>query len=121
MSSTQSVILGLLEKSSLPKIYKTIITNLLPNMSAIQMNDILATLFKENKLKEIVDMKRVDLYGKYKYIFDKLQNTPEDQIPSLAALVAAARIDEGEETASTSSSKLDSLKYEVKAQGGQAA
>jgi hypothetical protein len=80
MSSIHSAVLQLLETSSIPETYKNVIRDLLPNMSHIQQNSILSTLFKEKTKKEIVNTKREELLRKYGHIFRLLDKDP-DSVP----------------------------------------
>jgi len=76
MSSIQSIVAGMLEKSSLPSMYKNIILNLLPSMSRIQQDDILGVLLKEDSNKKVMQIRKQALAHKYGPIIDAYERDP---------------------------------------------
>ena len=76
MSSVQSVVLGLLEKSSLPGLYKSMLKNLLPNMTRMQQEELLVILHGEKSKKESLKIKMEDTHWRYSNILQKLEEDP---------------------------------------------
>lgn len=76
MSPIQDTILQLLEKSSLPGLYKLLIKNLVPTMSRIQQDNLFVVLSKEASKKNILSMKAEKVYDQYNSILNNLQRDP---------------------------------------------
>ena len=78
MSSIQSKIFGLLEKSSLPDLYKGIIRNVLPTMSRIQQEKFLMILEKEFARKQGLATKMKMHHWRYSSVLDRLEENPDE-------------------------------------------
>lgn len=91
MSSIQSKILGLLETSSIPAIYKGIIRNILPTMSGIQQEDLFKTLQKEQNEMSKINIKRDVLRQKYEAFADAYDKDPNNLPEPTPDMVEAAK------------------------------
>ena len=114
MSSVQSAVLGLLDESSIPGLFKGIIRDLLPNMSRIQQSSILASLYAEFSKKKVINIRRNSLYRKYKYIFDELEQNPDAFPLSVSQVLKSMKSKIGPKPASKVTSQLSSLKAQIR-------
>ena len=110
MSSMQSVILGLLEKSSLPRLYKSMVKNLLPNMSRVQQDDLFIILKQEEADKKVLHLNMTDTFWNFNSTFDMLKNDPSLYDDELAPILTSAEADSNK---SASSKQLSNLKSKV--------
>lgn len=115
MSSVQSVILGMLEKSSLPGLYKGILRNLIPNMSRVQQEEILVILHKEKTEKSSLGTKMDGTYWKYSHALDRLEKNPSEFDEQLSPILKARDKEAEEKTVkkSTSTKQLSNLKSKL--------
>ena len=76
MSSIESQILAMLEKSSIPGLYKVVFRNMLPNMSRIQQEDLFMILSTEASKKAILKTNMKKTYWQYNSILNELEDDP---------------------------------------------
>lgn len=84
MSSIESYILAMLEKSSIPGLYKVVFRNMLPNMSRIQQEELFMILSTETSKKAVLKTNMKKTYWQYNSILNKLEDDPTafDKVPS---------------------------------------
>lgn len=113
MSSIESVILELLESSSLPGIYKVLIKNLLPDMSRIQQENILKILFSDQKNTEILKKKKMAIYRRYEPMIDSILKGAENRSADGGMdpmILNFIKENQEKKKSKTTSLKLDTLK-----------
>lgn len=111
MSSIQSIILGLLDTSSLPGLFKNLVTNMLPNMSRIQQENILQTLLVEQKNAQVLDKKKMAIYRKYSPIVDSVLDSVENGKPEFPLMgLDILKKKTSQNVSESSNLKLDALK-----------
>lgn len=113
MSSIQDTILQLLEKSSLPGLYKALIRNLLPNMSRIQQENLLVVLSEENSKKQVLQTKMKKTYWRYTSVLDRLEKNPDEFDKVLEFLPKGAGQGIDEKAVLASKLDLEALKKQV--------
>ena len=77
MSTMQSKILSMLEESCLPGLYKSLVKNLLPNMSQIQMENLFLVLSQERAKKQVLQTEMKKTFYRYSSVLDRLESNPE--------------------------------------------
>ena len=112
MNPIETIILDLLENSSLPGIYKLLIKNLLTGMSRDQQESLLKILFADQKNAEEIMKKKMAIYRKYEPMIDSiLEGVESGKNVELNPMILNF-IKEGQEKKKTESTslKLDTLK-----------
>lgn len=110
MPDINSVILNLLDGSSIPGFYKKILRNLLPDMSQIQKEDIYLALKNAHDKRDVLKKKGDDLCRKYEVILDKLETNPEGLVREEEFLI---KKDREIKTKKFSGSSLSSIKQKL--------
>jgi len=78
MNPIETIILDLLDNSSLPGIYKLLIKNLLSKMARDQQESLLKILFSDQKNAEEIRNKKMALYRKYEPMIDSILKDTKD-------------------------------------------
>jgi len=115
MNPIETVILDLLDNSSLPGIYKLLIKNLLSGMARDQQENLLKILFADQKNIEEIRNKKIALYRKYEPMIDSiLQDVETGADVSLNPMILNF-IKQNEEKAKAEKTdlKLDALKNAI--------
>lgn len=110
MPSIDSVILGLLPGSSLPGLYKTLITNMLPNMSQIQKEEVYLSLKKASDNRLVVAKKTSNMLDKYEYVLDMME---EDPAELMRMSDASMKSQDEQKTSQLAGSKLSKMKRKM--------
>jgi len=110
MPSIDSVILGLLPGSALPGLYKTLIMNMLPNMSQIQKEEVYVSLKKATNKREILAQKQEDVINKYEHISNMIDNDPDGFIQTYDYV---AKDQQQQKTGQVTDAKLSQMKQKL--------
>ena len=107
MAEIESVILGLINSSSIPSFYKDILRRTLPSMSRIQKEELFVMLARENDNASIIVEKGEDLWKRYNMLADRLEKDPEGLFKEMDY---DTKISKTSQTKSYSKGKLSSIK-----------
>jgi len=112
MNPIESIILDLLETSSLPGIYKLMIKNLLPEMYREQQEELVKILFADQKNIEEIHKKKMAIYRKYEPMIDSmLESVESGKDASLNPMILNfVKGNQEKKRAETTNLKLDTLK-----------
>lgn len=110
MPTIDFAITGLLEKSSIPVFYKTILMKVLPSMSQIQKEDLLVALAKESDKRKEIEEKGEEICRYYDMIAGKLEKNPSELFESMNYTEKKTK---GAQTKGYSKGKLSSIKQKV--------
>lgn len=78
MSTIQDNIFTLLEGSSLPGLYKSLLKNLVPSMSQVQLENMLLILAKEDSDKRVLQTEMKKTFHQYSSLLDRLEDNPNE-------------------------------------------
>jgi|GEM_PF-2338827 len=107
MPTIDFAITGLLEKSSLPAFYKSILMKVLPSMSQIQKEDLFVTLTKESDRRKEIEERGEEICRYYDMVATRLEKDPDELFDSMNY---SEKKEKGKETKAVSKGKLSSIK-----------
>ena len=122
MPSIDSVILGLLQESSLPDLYKRIIRNMLPYMTQIQKEDIYLALSEAKDKRKALKEEGEKICRKYEDIVGRIETEPDNFLREVEEIEKECEEDKTKQSSGSArltikqKLALQSLKKEVKAE-----